>query len=193
MLSIPLKNVHVCTLHAEVRLIEKIIYLHIVFAWNTKPTSLAKEAISRLEDVLSKAGLHKRYVKIQKDEKLSGKNGNMPTKPSIGGAKARRFLSNHTGKASNIQHSVWTDIIAATQDFEKDGKTRVLKVDVWKKLDSMIAILRKEKYSDIDKKAVQRTCVEFVNAVSKAWGEDHITHYMVSIKFSKCFQSFIYL
>ncbi|KAJ7295280.1 hypothetical protein O6H91_Y201000 [Diphasiastrum complanatum] len=102
----------------------------------------------------------------------------MPTKPSIEGAKACRFLSNHTGKASNIQHSVWKEIVAATEDLGMTNKSRLLKVDVWKKLDNMIKILRKDKFSDTDKRVLQNTCVDFVNAVSKAWGEDHISHYM---------------
>lgn len=180
VLPIPLQNVHICTLHAEVRIIEKLVYCHILYAWNTKPKSSSKEAISRLEDVLSKAGLHKGHVKIQKDLKLSGKTGNVPCKPSIGGAKARRFLSNHSGKPSKIHYSVWKDIIAATQDFEHKGSTRLLKVEVWKKLDDMVKILRKEIFSNNDVRLLQKSCVEFVDAVKAAWGVDHVTHYMVS-------------
>lgn len=171
---------HICTLHAEVRIIEKLVYCHILYAWNTKPESSSKEAISRLEDVLSKASLHKGHVKIQKDLKLSGKTGNVPCKPSIGGAKARRFLSNHSGKPSKIHYSVWKDIIVATQDFEHKGSTRLLKVEVWKKLDDMVKILRKEIFSNNDVRLLQKSCVEFVDAVKAAWGVDHVTHYMVS-------------
>lgn len=73
VLPIPLKNVHICTLHGEVRIIEKLIYLHIWFAWNTKPESLAKKAIARLEEVLSKAGLHKGHVKYKRTRSFRGK------------------------------------------------------------------------------------------------------------------------
>lgn len=179
VLPIPLQNVHICTLHAEVRIIEKIIYLHILFAWNTKPESSSKQAISRLEDVLSKAGLHKGHVKIKKDDKLSGKSGNIPCKPSIGGSKARRFLSNYSTKQSKIQYSVWKEIITATQDFEERGSTRLMKAEVWKKLDSMVKYLRKDTFSNADIQMIQRTTSEFVDAVQGAWGADHITHYMV--------------
>lgn len=179
VLPIPLRNVHICTLHAEVRIIEKIIYLHILFAWNSEPEASAKEAISRLEDVLSKAGLHKGHVKIKKDDKLSGKTGNIPCKPSIGGSKARRFLSNYSGKQSKVQYMVWKEIIAATQDFEEEGSTRIHKVEVWKKLDNMVKYLRKDKFSNTDVQMIQKTTNEFVDAVQSAWGVDHITHYMV--------------
>lgn len=179
VLPIPLQNVHICTLHGEVRIIEKLIYLHILFAWNTKPESASKQAIARLEEVLSKAGLHKGHVKIQKDEKLSGKTGNVPNKPSIGGVKARRFLSNHSKESSKIQYSVWKDVISATEDFEDKGTTRVKKVEVWKKLDNMIEVLRKDTISYADALLLEKTAIEFVDAVRVAWGSDHITHYMV--------------
>lgn len=150
-----------------------------MFAWNTKPESISKQAICRLEDVLSKA---KGLVKIQKDEKLSGKTGNLPSKPSIGGAKAHRFLSNHTCKDSSIQHLVWKDIIVATQDFEARGTTKLQKVEVRQKLDTMVKILRKNTFTNIDKQILQKSCVDFIDFVSKAWGPDHITHYMVCSK-----------
>ena len=60
------------------------------------------------------------------------------------------------------------------------GSTRLQKVEVWKKLDAMVKVLRREVFTDTDKQLLQKSCVEFVDAVSKAWGPYHITHYMVS-------------
>lgn len=55
-----------------------------------------------------------------------------------------------------------------------------MKVEVWKKLDDMVKILRKEIFSNNDVRLLQKSCVEFVDAVKAAWGVDHVTHYMVS-------------
>lgn len=150
-----------------------------MFAWNTKPEASSKQAIARLEEVLSKAGLHKGHVTIQKDEKLSGKTWNIPCKPSLGGAKARRFLSNHSEKPTRIQYSVWKDVISATQDFEDKGTTRLKKVEVWRQLDNMVKVLRKDKFSNADALILEKTAMEFVDAVRVTWGIDHITHFMV--------------
>lgn len=179
VLAIPLTNVHICTLHAEVRIIEKLIFNHILYVWNTKPESASKIGIERLEQVLSKAGLHKGNVKIKKSEKLSGKSGNVPNKPSVGGAKARRFLSNHTGKSSTVTYNVWKDVVAASKDFEEKGNTRLKKAAVWQNLDNLIGMLRKEKLSEIDIANLQKYCEIFVKSVAECWGENHVTHYMV--------------
>ena len=34
---IPLTRVHICTLHAFVRIVDKLVYLSILFAWNKQP------------------------------------------------------------------------------------------------------------------------------------------------------------
>lgn len=107
--------------------------------------------------------------------------GNLPCKPSIGGSKARRFLSNHSGKPTKIQYSIWIDVLNATKDFEEKGTTRIKKVEVWTKLDNMVKLLRKNKLSDTDVLLIEKSTIEFVDAVKDAWGEDHITHYMVNL------------
>ena len=92
VLPIPLIRVHMCTLHAFVRIVDKMVYLSILFAWNKKPQTESKKSIEAIEHVLSKAGLHGGHVKIEKDIKMSGTRGNLPAKPSMSGVKARRFL-----------------------------------------------------------------------------------------------------
>lgn len=179
VLPIPLKYVHICTLHAEVRIIEKLIYLHILLAWNHKPESVAKAAIRRLEIVLSNAGLHKGNVTIEKSDRLSGKKGNVPNKPSIGGAKARRFLSNHTCKESSVRYEIWREIVQATRTLE--GSNRVEKGQVWTNLDKLIGVIRKENLSSEDMRTLQNHCTTFVKSVHDCWGKDNVTHYMVLI------------
>ena len=61
-----------CTLHAFVRIDDKLMYLSILFSWNKTPQDESKKSIEAIECVLSKAGLHGGHVKIEKDIKRSG-------------------------------------------------------------------------------------------------------------------------
>ena len=79
ILAIPLIRVHICVLHALVRIIEKLVYMYIEFAWIMKPTLESERTIKKIEQVLSNAGLHCGQVKIEKDLKRSGKTGNVPS------------------------------------------------------------------------------------------------------------------
>ena len=93
VLDIPLIRVHICTLHALCRIIEKLVYLYICFAWTLKPQKESLKSIKAIEGVLSDIGLHGGHVKIEEDNKQSKGGRKVPKKPSIGGVKAKRFLS----------------------------------------------------------------------------------------------------
>ena len=95
ILNIPLSWVHICTLHALCRIIEKVVHLYIGYAWKLRPAKTRDTAIKKIEEVLSEIGLHGGNVKIEADMKRSGKGNLVPIKPSIGGVKARRFLGFH--------------------------------------------------------------------------------------------------
>ena len=45
ILAIPLIRVHICVLHALVRIIEKLVYMYIKFAWIMKPTLESERTI----------------------------------------------------------------------------------------------------------------------------------------------------
>ena len=70
-------------LHLFVRIVDKMVYLSILFAWNKTPQAETKKSIEEIERVLSKAGLHGGHVKIEKDIKRLGTRGNLPAKPSM--------------------------------------------------------------------------------------------------------------
>ena len=55
-----------CTLHAFVRIVDKLVYLSILFSWNKTPQDESKKSIEVIECVLSKASLHGGHVKIEK-------------------------------------------------------------------------------------------------------------------------------
>ena len=58
VLDIPLSRVYICTLHALCRIIEKLVYLYICFAWMLNPKEGSTKAIKDIEGVLSNIGLH---------------------------------------------------------------------------------------------------------------------------------------
>ena len=66
MLPIQLIRVNMCTFHAFVRIVDKMVYLSIFFAWNKTPQTESKNSIEAIDHVLSKATLHGGNVKIEK-------------------------------------------------------------------------------------------------------------------------------
>ena len=58
-----------------------------------KPKQESDKSIKAIEKVSSDIGMHGGNVKIEEDTKRSTNTSKPPTKPSIGGVKAKRFLS----------------------------------------------------------------------------------------------------
>ena len=88
-----MSRVYICTLHVLCKTIEKVVHLYICFAWTMKPKQELEKTIKAIDKVLSHIGLHGGNVKIEEDTKRSTSASKPPTKPSIRGVKARRFLS----------------------------------------------------------------------------------------------------
>ena len=60
-----------------------------------KPEDRVVACVSKVEELLCSIGLHGGNIKLKKYAQLSRALGNLPAKVSMGGVKARRFLSNH--------------------------------------------------------------------------------------------------
>jgi len=67
VLDIPLSRVHICTMHALCRIIEKLLFLYICFSWTLQSSATKLKSIKALENVLSYIGLH---VDIQRLNKM---------------------------------------------------------------------------------------------------------------------------
>ena len=76
ILPIKLKNVHICTLHAEIKILDKLLRLHLDYPYSIKPTKLSNECIEKCESLLSKMGFHGGTVHLVKDLNLS--SGSIP-------------------------------------------------------------------------------------------------------------------
>lgn len=186
VLDIPLSRVHICTLHALCRIIEKLVYLYICFAWTLKPQMESLKAIKAIEGVLSDIGLHGGHVKIEEDSKRSQGGRKIPKKPSIGGVKAKRFLtfclkdSQDTNKKKMFNR--WKDLHNAVKDNANGGSIQNRKADVWILLDKMFAFMEKKEWSNSELQSFGNVLETWKKAFIAGWGDLHVTHYMVILK-----------
>ena len=187
ILDIPLSRVHICTMHALCRIVEKLIHLYIQFAWKEKNLSLQKENLTKIEKILSDIGLHGGKVKIIADPKRSTETHKVPCKPSIGGVKARRFLSfnGELGKinskhGSMIKYGQWKVLHNAIKDHADGGRARTRKGEVWKALDDVFALCDKKTWEDSNTIQLREVLSKFGKAMTNGWSTNSITHYMVS-------------
>eukprot|EP00249_Psilotum_nudum_P003297 c16688_g1_i1 orf=216-500(+) len=88
-----LDKVHTCTLHDEMRIIDKLLHLHICYAYNIKNKEKSLSTLRKIEAILNEIGIQGGHVRIVKDNELSSLSNDVPTKISMGGTKARQFLS----------------------------------------------------------------------------------------------------
>ena len=131
ILPIKLKNVHICTLHAEIRILDKLLRLHLDYAYSIKPTKLSNERIQKCESLLSKMGFHGGTVHLVKDPNLSSCTGDILQDISMGGTKARRFLSNHDGKQINALWECWKELCLVTTSVKIRPDQANKRMEVW--------------------------------------------------------------
>ena len=101
-------NVHVCTLHARLRILDKLLMLHINYAWNMEPADRREECIRELEDILSSVGLRGGVIELTKDRKALGATQDQPNKICMGGRKVRHLLSNYSNSQSSNDYTKGT-------------------------------------------------------------------------------------
>lgn len=111
-------------------------------------------------------------------------------KPSIGGVKARRFISKIISNdqervtkpkkstyRSKIQYQQWKRLHNAVKD--QEGSSRNAKAKVWQTIDVLFQMCEKVKWTNEDKKRFQENLQAFKKSFSDAWTHTQITHYMV--------------
>ena len=145
ILCIKLQNVHICNLHAEIRILDKLLRLHLDYAYSIKPSTLANECIDKCEVLLSKMGFHGGQVQLRKDPNLSGNSRDVLADVSMGGAKARRFLGNHDQKQLNCMWECWKELCIITTNVKSMPQMKNRRMEVWKRLDTFLKILRIQK------------------------------------------------
>lgn len=179
ILDIPLSRVHICTLHARLRIMDKLLMLHINYAWNMEPEDLRRECIDELEEALSSVGLHGGAVTLSKDSKKSSQGQDNPNKICMGGSKARHLLSNHNASTSHTRFEIWKRICDCTTYRGNNAELGLKRARPWESLDTMIPLLEKARLRPEEISTLKDGIHTFTEQMVDAWGETHITHYMV--------------
>jgi hypothetical protein len=174
ILPIPLSRVHICTLHANVRMVEKILHLHFMFVWNMQNKTYQAKAIEAMEESLSSAGVHGGHVRIFKDSNLSGSTGSVPNRPSMNGAHVARLF-----KKSSYSNNdkVWMDVCTANHHTGADGKLSWMRM--WKAYEDLQPYLTGLTLTDEQRNAFKGKIETWGKFYIQAFGEHHVTHYMV--------------
>jgi hypothetical protein len=118
ILPIPLTRTHMCTLHALVRIVEKILHLHFIFVWNMQDEYRKTEAIHAMERTMSFIGLEGSNCVLKRDPRRSGKNGNVVMKPSLSGVHASKLFQKSSWFNNN---KVWKDVCASEMNNLENG------------------------------------------------------------------------
>ena len=121
ILPIPLSRAHICTLHAQARIIEKILHLHFGFIWNITDLEKRAQAIESIERILSAIGVEHGNCQLKQDQKKSGKTGNVVSKPSLSGGVACKLFQGSTWSAYD---KVWKEVCMAESNCLDGGMGR---------------------------------------------------------------------
>lgn len=177
ILPIPLTRVHICTLHAQVRIIEKMLHMHFMFVWNMQGEDRRANAIDLMEKSLSEIGVEGGNCQLKKDPKLSGATGNVPQKPSLSGVVASRLFqpSSWSGK-----DKAWKDVCTAEQNNLEQGLSRQRRYDMWEAFEELQPYLTGLVLTTEQRRACKEKFDKWGKLYLAAFGEEHVTHYMVS-------------
>lgn len=176
ILDIPITRVHFCTLHAQCRIVEKIIHLQVIYVWTNKDPEERKLALAAMEHCLSKAGLGGGSVVLTRDAKLSGDTADLPAKLSFNGAKCRKLFRKSSWSRFN---KVWKDICEAERNNSNQGQSKQDRQAMWATFDD-IQIYFTSMHLTAKKRRDYKTKIEmWGKAYLKAFGEGAVTHYIV--------------
>lgn len=180
ILDIPLDRVHICTLHAFNRIIEKIIHMHFMHIWTIREPRLQKQAMDEMQRVVSLTGAHGGNVVIFKDEDLSGRSNSVPNKPSFSGANAMKLFKNNPLEPQNPR-KLYVDIINAEKNNMNKGLAKRDRFDLWQMLDGLRSYFSGLQLGDNESAGdFKKKVEEWGHQYIKCFGEHHVTHYMVS-------------
>lgn len=181
IINFPLTNVHFCTLHAFMRIFDRLLKLHIEYAFTMKPLSRSVEAIGIIEAILNSIGCHGGNVSIM------GEVDNMhevPQKVSMNGVKARRFLKKPAMRKGRGEEGatweLWKALCKCTTDEDSNPVLVNLRRQVWHYFEQVVQIMWKPQTTSEQQNLFKDHISNFTKAFVQAWGESNITHYMVS-------------
>ena len=188
ILPFPLANVHFCTLHAFMRIFDRLLKCHIDYAFTMPGKARQDEALSKVENLLNEIGCHGGNVQIRVDKKISGVNHEVAQKVSISGAKARGFLKRPPSKApkflasntSTKRWELWKDLCSFTTSGGSDPNLALLREKVWVDFNAVVRLMSLQITTPNERQQFTEAIRNFTTSFVNAWGEVNITHYIVS-------------
>lgn len=177
ILPIPLTRVHICTLHAQVRMCEKMVHHHFMFVWNMHNEVQKTIAIQQMEKSLSAVGAHGGNVEITQDPQRSGKSNSIPKKPSFNGVVASRLFQASTWSGKD---KAWMDICQSEYNCLNGGGSRITKLEMWRAFEKIQPYLTGLTLTLEQRSTFKEKVEAWGKLYIKAYGEEHVTHYMVS-------------
>lgn len=177
ILPIPLSRTHICTLHALVRIAEKVLHLHFMFIWNMQDDERKSRAIDAMEKSMSAIGVEGSNCVLKQDPQLSGKTGNVVQKPSISGVLANKLFGPSSWSGND---RVWKDVLASESNNLENGQARVKRRRVWETLEALQPYFTGLLLTNEQRRNYRVLVEAFGRAFIVAHGEGHVTHYIVS-------------
>jgi len=180
VLKIPIDRVHICTLHAMNRMVEKILHFHFIFLWTIRDKPVQTLAIDLMQKVISSTGAHGGNVVIFKDPELSGKSNSVPNKPSLSGANCNKLFKPSTLEGGSDK--LWKDVVHSTKNLLDGGDAKRLQLDMWAALDDLRQYFSSAlTLSDDQRHHFKEKVEHWGRLFIRCFGEQHVTHYMVSL------------
>lgn len=188
IIHFPLINVHFCTLHAFMRIFDRLLKLHVDYAFTMKPAARSKQALAEVEDLLNSIGCHGGNVSIITQKNIGGDSHEIARQVSMSGGKARRFLQKpSTSRTNRVDQDpagqalweLWKDLCRFTTNKDPNPDLVNQRMFVWVCFDKMVKLMALTSTVEEQRRSFQDHLTEFTTAVTNAWGETNITHYMV--------------
>ena len=170
------------------RIFDRLLKLHIDYAFTMKPAERSKQAIRRVEDILNSIGCHGGNVSIVTQKNNGADSHDIAQQVSMSGGKAKRFLQKPPPKSGNcVEHStppqqlweLWKDLCKCTTDNDPNPNFVNQRRHVWASFDKLVKLMTLSTTVEEHRRCFQNQLIQFTTAVTNTWGETNITHYMV--------------
>ena len=191
IIPFPLNNVHFCTLHAFMRIFDRLLKHHIDYAFTMKPIQRSRDSLRAVETLLNEIRCHKSRVNIVA-ETCREKTYEVVQKVSMQGAKARRFFKNmrkaperprsasqSVDPTTEKRWELWKDLCACTTDKDSNVENANQRKLVWSSFQKVVQLMNLPSTTVNQREQFKNVVYEFTKAVKDAWSESKIVHYMV--------------
>ena len=96
-----------------------------------------------------------------------------------GWIKGKAFACQPLNSNSRTEFEIWKKVCDVTTYRGNDYRIGIKRARVWETCDQMVDLLERPHLSENDIESLKHTISRFTGEMVEAWGETHITHYMV--------------